>query len=431
MRAPSVDTRHNQIAVFFDSALFGVGTYFIPMSTVLIALASQLTQDKVLIGLVPLGWQAAFLLPQLIAARLIHGKTRTKQNAIWPTLLLRPLYMLFPIWLLLYGNQYPTLTVWLMVIALGSFMLGDSFATAAWFDMIGRIFTPAVKGRVMTMSGVFSSVLGIGVSLIVAWVLGLPSLPFPWNYAVLLILSNVAFFASFLTFLQIREVPATAATHATKSEIGFLPHLLACVRRDAALRRALWVRVLTTTESMAAAFYIVFAREQLGLPESAVGWFTGALVVGGILGTSLFGWVYTRSDSRRVIHAAISLQLLGPILALLVALFVPAGSPLAWLGFAMMFVVFVINGANNRANMLGSMSYEQAAAADVDRPAYVGALNTVGGVGALMPVLGGIIIQTLQDAGFGLSAYPVVFAIAALLCGVGVLVGFRLPALQR
>ena len=50
---PAVDAVRNQIAFTADGSFFGIGMFFIPMATVMVALASQLTTDKAIIGLIP------------------------------------------------------------------------------------------------------------------------------------------------------------------------------------------------------------------------------------------------------------------------------------------------------------------------------------------------------------------------------------------
>ena len=429
---PPIDLRRNQWAVGLDSTLFGIGAYFISVGTVLISLASYLTDNKVIIGLIPLGWQASFLLPQLLAARIIRGKARTKPYSVIPILALRPFMLVFPFWLLFTRAANPTLTVWLLILSLVTFMFADSLATAGWFDMLGRTFSPRVKGRVITASGLVSSIGGIGVGLVVGAILGSSAIPFPNNYAYVMLIANAFFTASLLAFLRIKERPATAFPIEMRAQApNYLSHIISLVRADSTLRKMMLARVLVAVESMAAAFYVVFARERLQLPDAAVGVFTTAIVVGGLVGTSVFGWIYGRFGSRRVINAAGTLQFLSPLLAVLVSIFALPGSVLGWIGYAVLCVVMVFNGAINRSGMLGSMSYAQSLAPAGERPAYVGAMNTVGGVGALMPVVGGALINTLLGTGLGATAYTVVFAIAAAVVGAGVLTGLTLPHVEQ
>jgi len=204
-------------------------------------------------------------------------------------------------------------------------------------------------------------------------------------------------------------------------------HLLHSVRTDAVFRRILAARLLVGIENMAAAFYVVFAREQLKLPESAVGVFSIAIVVGGLIGIITFGWTAMRLGSRRVIQAAGLMQFAAPVIALLAAIGVAPPSSFV----ALLVVIMALNGAVSRSTALGYFSYTQDAAAEVDRPMYIGAMSSVAGVASAMPLLGGLLIDGLQRTGAAAAAYPSVFALAALSAGVGVALTLGLPRPRR
>lgn len=430
---PAVDAVRNQIAFTADGSFFGIGMFFIPMATVMVALASQLTTDKAIIGLIPLAWQVAFLLPQLISVKLIHGKARMHRYSITFAMLGRPALLLFTAWLFFTKAENPTLTVWLMVITVTLFIMGDGFSMSAWFDMLHRAFSPRVKSRVITLSGLISSFVGIGASVVVGAVLGSPALRFPDNYALLFLFAFGCIVCSFIAMLSIQErpVPTEAiGNHTTASNNGFFAHVWQLVKTDQRLQGLMWVRALTMVEGMAAAFYVVFAREQLKLPEASIGVFSTGLVLGGILGTAGFGWVFNRWGARSVIHITCWLRLLSVTFALLVSLFALPGSWLAWAAYIVLFVVMIFNGALNRSNMLGFMTYAQSLAPDIDRPAYIGALNTVAGVGGLMPLVGGLLIDAFIARGLTSGAYSIVFALAAVIVVIGWWRGMRLAKID-
>lgn len=428
---PPVDSKRNKIVFTLDSTFFGVGAYFISVNTVLTALAAQLTNDKALIGLVPLAWQVSFLLPQLFAARLIQGKTRTRSYMVLPLIIGRPPFIILGLLLLFGVNMAPQVLFWLLLFSVMAFMVSDSFATAAWFDMLARNFSPRIKGRVITWGGVLGSVGGIAAGIIVGEILGDTNIPFPLNYGIVITVANVLFFLSFSMILLNREVPGNPKAHEEKRDVSYLKHIKDLIATDPRLRKAILVRVLANVEQMAAAFYVVYARESLKLPESAIGIFTVAVVAGGILGTTIFGWVYNRFGALRVINSASTLQFLAPLMAFLVSFIAVPGTFWAYIAYGVMFVVMMINGALGRSNILGYMSYVQESASEANRSAYLGALNTIAGIIALMPVVGGVIIDALTGAGWGFMAYTVVFGLCTLVSGLGTWRGFHLPKLTN
>jgi predicted MFS family arabinose efflux permease len=297
--------------------------------------------------------------------------------------------------------------------------------------MLARNFSPRIKGRVITWGGVLGSVGGIAAGIIVGEILGDTNIPFPLNYGIVITVANVLFFLSFSMILLNREVPGNPKAHEEKRDVSYLKHIKDLIATDPRLRKAILVRVLANVEQMAAAFYVVYARESLKLPESAIGIFTVAVVAGGILGTTIFGWVYNRFGALRVINSASTLQFLAPLMAFLVSFIAVPGTFWAYIAYGVMFVVMMINGALGRSNILGYMSYVQESASEANRSAYLGALNTIAGIIALMPVVGGVIIDALTGAGWGFMAYTVVFGLCTLVSGLGTWRGFHLPKLTN
>src|SRR5689334_2905571 len=80
------DTRRNIFVYMGDTITFVSGLSFIPATTVLVGLASRLTDDKALIGAVAMSWSVSWLIPQLVAARMVHGKRHQKPYLIIPSI---------------------------------------------------------------------------------------------------------------------------------------------------------------------------------------------------------------------------------------------------------------------------------------------------------------------------------------------------------
>jgi MFS family permease len=444
---PPLDTLRNQIAIGADSMMFTIGMYFMPITTVMSALAAGFTDNKTLIGLISLAWYVGWLAPQLWAARLVRGKERMRRYALLPAALSRPIILLLALWLWIDRGASPLLSVWLIILGVTVFTASDGVTATAGWDMIGRALSPRVRSRVLTVNSFLAAIGGLGAGLVVERVLA-SDLPFPLNYAVLLATAFVFYMLALLFMAMIEERPAgmeegrqtvdggrqtadgqglSSVVGGPSSERGFLAHLLHSVRSDAMLRRTLAARLLVGIENMAAAFYVVFASEQLQLPESAVGVFSIAIVVGGLIGIVVFGWQAMRFGSRRVIQTAGVMQFAAPAIALLASV----GALPATASVGALVIIMGLNGAISRSTPLGYFSYVQDSAAEIDRPMYIGAMSSVAGIASLMPLLGGLLIDGLQRTGASAAAYPAVFALAMLCAGAGSVLAFGLPAPRR
>ncbi len=158
-----VNAPRNFLCYTGDMMAFMVGLSFIPASTVLVALASKLTANQTLIGIVGSIGGIAWFLPQLFAARIVHGKRRKKPYVIAAALIGRQGYLLIAAWLVLTQAVEPVLTVWVLLLSIAVFHVCDALAGVAWFDMLSRALSPRMRGRSVALGEFAGSVLGIGV----------------------------------------------------------------------------------------------------------------------------------------------------------------------------------------------------------------------------------------------------------------------------
>lgn len=425
-----------------------------PMATVLTSLAAKLTSDKALIGLLSLTWYVSYLLPQLFAARALRGKPRMRLYSVIPSIIGRPAVLLYALWLFFTRAENPMLSFWLLIGMAVYLLVFDAVTSVAWFDMMGRALSPRARARTIAIPQFIGAVAGLGVGFIVEWILGSERFPFPRNYALLLGMAWLFYELSLGAMLFIKEraavppampsaMPPSNAKRDTSDTTSLTPHsnsdshshsffqaLHHAWQNDIGFRRVLIVRALTSVENMAAAFYVVFARERLGLPDSAVGVFTIAYIAGGLVGILLFGWLAERFGPRRVINAASTMQLTAPILGLLLAL-LPVTPVLSSVIYALFIVMMVLNGAVSRSVQVGFFSYAQDSAEEADRPMYVGAVSTVAGLASFLPVVGGALIDLLTRFGFARGAYVLLFGIVAVIVGIGLWLSLHLPKPRR
>ncbi|MDW8352024.1 MAG: hypothetical protein RML99_08945 [Anaerolineae bacterium] len=432
-RSPvAVDSRRNFLAFTGDMAAFMIGTYFIPATTVLVGLASQLTSDKTLIGVVGMTWSVTWFLPQLVAARIVRGKRWQKPYLVIPSLIGRNALLLIALWLLITQAQAPILTVWVLVGCLTIFNVCDALAGVAWFDMMSRALSPRIRARSVSIGQFVGGVCGIGVGLIVERVLQPGGLPFPQNYAFIFGCAWLCMALSLAIISLLQENPIAEAEHAHTRNSNFIASLKEAARSDAVFRRVMIVRLLTGIELMAASFYLVFAKDQLGLDDSATGIFNIALIVGGVVGIVLFGWLADRFTALSVVRAAAFMQCAAPALALIFALTTSPDNPPAHdLVIAGFILIFALRGAIEHSLVLGPLGYLLDSAPERHRAMYIGAINTLSGIVALSPVVGGAWLDALAARGQSAAAYIAMFGFVAALAGGGVWLSFRLPPLRK
>jgi len=267
----------------------------------------------------------------------------------------------------------------------------------------------------------------VGAGVAVAWALRPDGMPFPLNYAFIIACAWLSFNVSFAFIVFIRENPMDETERSRSTESQFGAHLREAVTTDRTFRRLMLARLLTGLDALAVPFYVVFITQRLALPGASVGGFTIAFTVGSIAGIVLFGGLADRLGALRVIHASVAMQFAAPALAFAVAAVPALAADAPSLALAAFVAIMALNGALTHSMILGFIGYTLDASPERHRAMYVGAINTVGGLVSLTPVLAGLAIDLLSRVAPSQAAYAAVFGFAALCVGAGAVLTLRLP----
>lgn len=397
-----------------DYLFFRVGLAFVDSTTVLPSLVRQLTLSASLVGLASAMARGLWMLPQLVAANYVTGKARQKPYLITPASIGRPFTWLLAVLLFVGKNQPPLLLYGALVLWVAVFWLCDGLASVPWFDLVSKTIPPARRGRLFGLGQALGGVLAVGAGLIVRWLLSRQGPPFPTNYAWLFLLAGAGFLASLGLLSLVKEDPEPVSADRVPWR-AYFPQLLALLGKDTDLRLVTMVRLLLGAGGMAAPFYILYATEDLGLSQEAIGLFVSLQVGASVLFGVFMGYVNERTGSRRVIQLSTAIGLMAPLGALLIPRLTSArGAAFVWV-YGLVFV-----GLQGVASsmMLGFMNFVMELAPRDEGPTYVGLANTLGAILLFYPLLGGILLERISYSGL--------FSLTALVICLALLLGTRL-----
>jgi MFS family permease len=406
--------RRNFVAFVTDYVFFGVAISFASSSSVLPAFVRQFTRSAPVIGLVATVFNGGWLLPQIVAARLINDKARKKpylmigvsgRITFWITAL--------ALWLGL--AQHPSRMLLLFFVGLGVFTITDGLASVAWFDMLARAIPLKRRGRLIGIAQVIGGLAGLGAGIAITLILDSPRFPFPANYALIFTLAGLAFTPSAIALALLRET-RTVDVKANRKEWGQTGWLVP-LRLDPVFRRLLASQVLVGMISLTTPFYVVHATDILKLPEAVVGNFVAAQQVAGMVAGALLGLMSDRRGPAATIRVGSAITMAGPLFALVAHL---ADGGLLIQAYPLVYVAL---GVYYSSNMLGFYNYLLEIAPDDMRPSYIGLGNTIMGIVTLSPTLGGWLLEA--------TSYTALFAVTVALVFVGFLIALRLgPAIR-
>lgn len=398
---PASSHRRNVLAFTLDYTFFGIALAFVNPDSVLPAFVRQLTDAAPVIGLVSTIFNSSWLLPQLIAARLINRKPHKKPYLI-AGISGRSLFWVIALSLWLGLTRFPMVALTLFFVCIGLFAASDGLASVAWFDILARTIPIKQRGRLISLAQVLSGLGGLGAGAVISLILDTPRFSFPANYALIFTLSGVAFVPSVIALLSLHEPRReTQVTPDAQAADGWLQP----IRDDAAFRRVMICRLLVGMIALVNPFYVVHAGDVLHLPERIVGKFVAAQTLASVAAGGLLGLVSERYGPRRVFQIGATAALIGPLFALIVHLANGQGLALAYP------LVYASVGIVKGSWMLGFYNYMLEIAPDDQRPVYIGLGNTIMGLLTLAPTVGGWLLEA--------TSYTVLFALASGLIGLG------------
>lgn len=408
-------------AVFF---MFGIA--FMSPTTVLPNFVNQLTDSKFLIGLASALHIGCWALPQVVTSGWVERYRSKKSiyliaNAVRMTLVGLAFLSVF----LLVGSR-PGLALASFMVLYGGSMVFGGLGGLALTELFGTLIPSHRRAAFFSFRFLFGgSILTILAGVLVTEILDRPGdFPFPRNYEILFGTGWFLMLVGCLLMFLIRENPPEQVPE-RKPLLSGLFQAPTYLRADEGFRTLIVARLLGMASRMSWPFFIILAREDLGLKESVVGTFLIVQTVGALVGNLFWGSVSTRLGNRVIIRVCSAAEVLAPLYAALVGLWLRYyGTDLAPEGVAFALApTFFFMGMTWHGSFTGVISYVLDMAPEDRRPTYMGIVNTVIGVATLTMLLGGVIADCLGLMG--------VFVLSTVCAAAGLAKSFQLREHRR
>lgn len=401
-----------------NGVFFTLADAFITPALVLPLFVSRLSDSHVLVGLPLAIFNAAWLLPQLfIASRVQHLARKmpwySRAGAVRGLSILSLAGLLWA-----FAGTAPGTLLLLFFTFYILYTLGAGVAAIPWIEVVGKTIPPRRRGSFFGLRNFYGGGLAFLASGLVSYIVSQGAvaggpLAFPHNFALLFGVAGVLVSGGVISWALVRE-PAEmprAERMAFWAQIRRGPALL---RADRGYRAFALARLLLAFSAVADPFYIVFAKEQLGVPVGLVGLYLAAVTVAAVLSNLVWGPVANRAPNHVAMRVSAAAVLVVPLLALggaatlrAAGLLAPAADGSAQPGHYLFAGVFILWGFATGAGPIINSNVILNLAPPDERPFYIGFLNTLLGLATLVPILGGTLVDHL--------GYEPVFLLAAAL----------------
>lgn len=402
--------RQNMAFGVASGALFMLGDTLIHPTIVLALFVSQISSSNMLVGLVPALATGVWYLPQLLCAALVQGRPRLLPFATWSLALRTVAIIAFGILGFSVGDRHPSFLLVAFFVCYSIYNLAAGFANVPTVDVLARAVPGNRLGFLFGQRNLWGGVLGFLAGFLIQDILARKN-QFPANFALLFLASATALALGVYATARLREPAMTYQPQRSTlaNQLRAAPETI----RNVPFRRFLSFRVLLSLATLADPFYIVYAERQLGAPATVVGVYISAMTIARFASNLFWSPLADRRGSRLVLQLSALIQMTVPLFALVLPSIlrwgpidsrIPSGSHLLAYLFGLVFVAY---GLTNSGQALANMTYVLDFAPEQERTAYVGLINSILGVVAFIPLVGG----TLLDY-FG---FQVLFSIAFLI----------------
>jgi MFS family permease len=282
--------------------------------------------------------------------------------------------------------------------------MGGGVTTLSFQDIVAKIVPPTQRGRFFGTRQLYGGLLAFALAgPFVRWMLSDESpLTFPQNFALISLASLVCYAIGMVFFARVRE-PAAQLLVARQGIGAALRAAPAILRGNVRYRTFILVRLCLLIGRLAEPFAIIYVTEQLHLGKSIAGLLIAVSAVAAASSNLLWGRL---GDSRGMVwllRFTGALAIFPPLMLFAAPWIVPTG---VYMLVGWLVIASLIGGISADGVGIASMTFLLEVSPPEQRPLYMGLANTLLGIGAVIPVAGGILVST--------AGYAATFIIAAL-----------------
>lgn len=388
------NVRYNYILGITNGSLFMFGIAFINPLTVLPVFIKCFTTSDFIVGIAGSLWRMGWLLPQLLVAGYVE-KIPYKRNIYLRINSIRLLLTWLTIPLVAtFAITQPTflLVCFLLLFAFATFLGG--IAGLPFNDMVAKTIPVEYLGSFFATRMFFGAgIMSIIAGFIVKYILSEEVMfPFPNNFVVIFTFAALFMTLGIASYSFVREPPSKISS-TQRTFFGLIKEIPLILKRDVNYRRLIIVQLLSSGISFSLPFYIIIAQENFGSTVSTAGTFITAQTLGVLFFNLLWKFTSNHYGDRQVIFIALILQAIIPIYALIISkgfgFWLLQSQP--WVVTAAFSPIFILIGGTMSGLWVGYSSYILSISPEDRRPTYVGTSNTILGIAAIFPALGGYI----------------------------------------
>ncbi len=279
--------KRNFLLLAFDTAFFTFSTSLLAQDTVLPGFLSYLTDNPVIIGLIPAIFNLGYFLPQIISSFLMQNTPKRKGYILFIAIAERVGILMIAATAQATGVLSPAFTVPFFLISFTVYSSTFGLIMPAYSDFISKAIYKK-RGVYYGVNQALGGMIGFIASVVTTRILDTNG--FPLNYRILFWISFASSFISPILIANFKEV-AFPIQPEKKTIRSFGKHIINIIKGNQNLRRYIFSRQLIGLAAMGFSFYSVYSLKTFALSPSILGIYTMIIIISQSLSGILWGYL--------------------------------------------------------------------------------------------------------------------------------------------
>jgi len=411
------DNKRNFTLSYLNGVFASIGFRLVDSNMVLSAFVKQLTNSNLMVGLVSSTMSAGSIWLQMLMSNLMEHHPRKMPFYTFGIVIRLSMWAFITLFTFLIGSDNNFLLFVGFYALYFTFCSSLGISNLPFNDIVAKAIPATKIARLFSLRQFTGEAFGIGVGFLIKYILGDGGyLAFPYNYALIFLIGFIALTISGVVFISVKEpiepVPKNRKPFWQHLKIG--PHFL---RTDRNYKAFMIYRIVSSFGAMSIPFYVPYALDRMQIHASTIGTFISVGAISALFSNLLWGYIGEKKGSRNLMIIASTLACIAPIIASCVK-YLPLH-----LQVTAYLLVFVVNQAFTSASGVAYMTYSLNMAPSMNRPSYLGFLNTLMFPLGFTSLLAGALLKVIP--------YEFMFFLSAILSAVAVYSAKKLLEVDR
>ncbi len=401
---PKQDKKSNHVRNVTHGFFLTLGITIAEPHTILPLMITYFGGGAILIGFFSSLLRGGAVLVQLYAA--FHAQAYPKMLPY----LRRVMVVRFFSWLsigvsiLVFGEDYPTFTLWCIGIFLFIFSFSAGFGMIYFKEIIAKIFSHKFRGKTMSVRQFVSGFAAIISGALAGYILAVYEAPF--SFGILFVASSFIMGFGYLSIGTVIEPIKTKVSQKEKSFKLFLQNAYAILKSDKQLQIQVLTFLFAYSYLFSLPFIIVDANSKLDIDGAVIGMLITAQMVGAMLSNIVWGKLSYKGLNKLISIITISMTIVAIALAFVAN------------NIYVYMVIFFLIGASMDGNRISSGNLILIIAPEEKRPVYSALQNNIVSLGMFFSIFGGILLT--------FSSYVVLYFFTIVLLCIALYMSFQL-----